>query len=169
MSSYYFDASDAAATDPNNVWTSDANAFDGKTTTTATCATPGSVSSNYLMAEGTNAPASGAAIIDVQARIWGFINAGPATTNYAAIYTDALGELLGTATVVNKTGIGFYGEYVKLTPPSGGWTWTKIAALEVKIYTDANSGTYQTAQVALVEVEVNPTLGSRIYRVQGFQ
>ena len=68
---YYFDGSDATTTDPNNVWTDDTNAIDGSTSTQASTTTAGSITSNYLMAEGTNAPASGNNIRQVRARVYG--------------------------------------------------------------------------------------------------
>ena len=124
---YYFDGSDAATTDPNSVWTSDANAFDGSTSTFADASANGSTSSNYLMAEGTNAISGTAGITQVRARAYG---RNTSVTKNAAIYTDGLGELLGTAVA----GTSAWGSYITLSTPSGGWTWAKVQALETKLY-----------------------------------
>jgi hypothetical protein len=145
VSTYYFNASDAGPTDPGGVWTSDANAFDGNTGTFASTTTGGSTSSNYLMGEGTNAPTSGNTITQVRARIRAS-TADPETVS-AAIYTDGLGELLGTPTRSNV--VQGYGSYVILSTPSGGWTWQKINDLETKIYL-SNTSTF----VSIVEIEV---------------
>lgn len=153
---YYFDGSDAAATDPNSVWTNDANVFDGSIATTATVGVTGSTSSNYLMAEGTNAADNGGTITQVNARIYGGSNTESST--FAAIYTDGLAELLGTPS--KTSGGSGYGSYTTLSTPSGGWTWAKIQALETKIYiTDGGIN----PNVAQVEIEVNFTINLNKY------
>lgn len=131
---YYFNGSDAAASDPNSAWTNDANAFDGSTSTFAETSTNGSVSSNFLKAEGTNAPTTGGAIVKVRARVYvGSLAGGGTGTVHAAIYTDALAELLGTPNRASAT-TGAWGNYVTLATPTGGWTWQKVNDLETKIY-----------------------------------
>lgn len=129
---YYLDASDAAASDPNSVWTTDANAFDSGDDTTADVAVAGSTSSNYLQGEGTNAPATGGTITSVKARLRGAGSLGVEVMN-AAMYTDSLGELLGTASMTAPVSVGWSG-YTTLSTPSGGWTWAKVQALETKLY-----------------------------------
>lgn len=154
-STYYFDGSDASASDPNSVWTNDANAFDGNTGTTASCSTNGSTSSNYLMAEGTNAPSSGGTIVQVRAVIYG---GSTAANTSAAIYTDGLGELLGTPTHSGSAG---YESYTTLSAPTGGWTWAKIQALEVKIYRTSGMSACLPAKVE-VEVTLNGPLLDKV-------
>ena len=107
VAAYYFDGSDAAATDPNAVWTNDANAFDGSISTFASTSAIGSTSTNYLMAEGTNAPASSDVINWVWARV--YAAGGEGTGVYAAIYTDGLAQLLGTAQALGFLSGGFWG------------------------------------------------------------
>jgi hypothetical protein len=162
MATYYFDASDAIASDPNSAWTNDGNAFDGSTATTAQTSSHSSVSSNFLMAEGTNAPASGSEITNVKMRIYGSGNSLGDTAK-ATAYTDGLIESLGEAT---QTGTG-YGSYVTLSVPTGGWTWGKVQSLEVKIYaTIADTN----VDVSKVELEVySDSIPGGIYRVQGYQ
>ena len=106
VATYYFDGSDAAATDPSAVWTDETNADDGSTVTYASVASSGSVSVNFILIEGTDSPASGDGIIRVRARVYGGSN------------------LDG----------GNYGSYYTLTTPTGGWTWAVLQALEVKIF-----------------------------------
>jgi len=164
MATYYFDGSDAGATDPNAVFTNDANAFDGNTATNATTSTIGSVSSNYLMAEGTNAPASGSPIERVIARVFGTYSGANFAVINAAIYTDGLGTLLGTPSTDGNFGAK-YGGYVTLAEPSGGWSWTIIQALEVKIYESASGAA--SLDVARVELEVFfATTGFNINRLR---
>ena len=153
ISTYYFDESDATATDPNSVWTSDSNAFDGSISTNPLCSTDGSTSSNFLLAEGTNAPVNGGAISLVKARVHNRTPGVPQNSGSveAAIYTDALGELLGTP---NKDGDSpGYGSYATLSTPSGGWTWTKVQALEVKLYRTGGALANDT-EPSRVEIEV---------------
>jgi len=165
MSTYYFDGSDAAVTDPNAVWTNEANAFDGSTATEASVATGGSTSSNYMFAEGTNAPSTGTSINLVKARIFGDGDASAATL-VAAIYTDGLGELLGSPSVNSASNA--WGSYTDLSTPTGGWTWAKVQALEVKAYASVISDT--SGQIMRIEIEVySDPYPSTIYRKQGFQ
>jgi hypothetical protein len=152
---YYFDASDGGPTDPDSRWTNDANAFDGSTGTQAALATGfgSSVSSNYLMGEGTDAPGSGATIDRVVARVMsGGTSATPIPIN-AAIYTNGLAELLGTATDVMDVS-STWGSYATLSTPSGGWTWAKVQALEVKIYGPPLDPDPFAATVKRVEIDV---------------
>ena len=48
---------------------------------------------------------------------------GTITLN-AAIYTDALAQILGTPSIVASATITYSG-YVTLSTPTGGWDWTK--------------------------------------------
>lgn len=147
---YYFDGSDASATDPGGVWTNDANAFDGSTATAATSVTNGSAASNFLLAEGTDAPTSGGAITQVRARIYAedsLVQGG------YSIYTDGLAETL-LSNLFAVTSPPNWSSYSTLTTPSGGWTWAKVAALETKVYKDSGPG---TLSVYRVEVEVTYT------------
>lgn len=144
---YYFDASDAAATDPGPVWTGDDNAFDGDITTSATSSTSGSNAANFLKAEGTNAADLGTSINFIRARSYSVTNSNQFD---AEIYTDALGETLGK--VIGSSIIGWM-PYVDLVTPSGGWTWVKVQALEVKIWKSGGGGT--AAGCARVELLIN--------------
>lgn len=159
MATYYFDGSDASATDPNSNYTNDANAFDSMESTYASGTSAGSSSTNYLMAEGTNAPSSGTSIIQVTARV--YKQGGSNTT--AEIYTDGLAEMLGTTT----TSANGWNTPVTLTEPTGGWTWAKVQSLEVKLYKPSGA---PSADAGMVQVEVySDPIPSRIYRIQGFQ
>lgn len=145
---YYFDGSDAAVSDPQAVWTNEANVTDTLQSSLATVNTTGSTASNYVMAEGTNAPSSGATIATVYVRMlhkWGSSNG--ANAGELKVYSDALGELL--ATVANSvTGTtATWTTWAALTTPSGGWTWAKVQALEFKAYRTAGATTFQIAQI----------------------
>ena len=163
VATYYFDGSDATATDPGAVWTNDANAFDGLTSTSASVNTTGSTASNFLLAEGTNAPITGGAISQVLARVYATTTSGEINpTMRAAIYTNALGELLGTPV---KTGAEGWGSYTALSTPSGGWTWQKVNDLEVKLYRDlgfdpltSNAFRVEIEVTSIPQVSTTPTL-----------
>jgi len=162
---YYFDGSDAAVTDPNNVWTNEANLTDSDATpsTFATTTATGSTSSNYMLAEGTNAPTSGDSITQVRARVFGRAPVGGSTLS-AAIYTNTLGELLGTpALATGETDV--WSAYATLSTPSGGWTWTKVSQLETKVYGTAAAATLRAYKV---EVEVTYDAFSPGTEVIGF-
>lgn len=146
IATYYFDGSDGVS-DPNNNWTNEANIFDGSTATQATSTLAGSTSSNYVLGEGTNAPTSGSTITQVRARVYGGINGGGGAL-YAAIYTNGLGELLGTPSAGED--VPAYGSYVTLTAPTGGWTWQALSDLDVKVYASASGN----RTVSQVEIEV---------------
>lgn len=133
MATYYFDGSDAAATDPGSVWTFDADAFDASLANAASCGTNGTISSNFLMAEGTNAPTSGNEIASVRVRAY-TENSGAVTVADIAVYTDGLGELLGILDYKLVTTPPAYSSYLTLNTPTGGWDYSKVAALEVKCY-----------------------------------
>lgn len=160
VATYYFDASDAAATDPGGVWTNDANAFDSDVATSASCSTNGSVSSNFLLAEGTSAPSINGIITQVRMRI--YKNSGIADIiGNATAYTDSLAESLGNATVdCASSGVPAYGSFTTLSAPSGGWTFAKLQALEVKLFaTSSFSGAFEAGRVDL-EVTYDVDQGS---------
>lgn len=147
---YYFNGSDAVATDPQSVWTNDANAFDGSITTNANSTTSGDASSNFLKAEGTDAPTEGKSILQVKVRLYGLVAGGyPSIT--ANVYTDALAELLGSCNSTST--VEGWGNFTILSVPSGGWTWQKIKNLEVKIF--GASGTSYTIYRVEIDVTVS--------------
>ena len=81
-------------------------------------------------------------------------------------YTDGLVETLGTIT--EQVATNTWTSYIDLSIPSGGWTWPKIQALEVKAYGQDNG--ISAPGVYRVEVEAyNDPIPGRIYRIQGFQ
>lgn len=145
---YYFDASDAAISDPGANWTGDASAFDGFPWTIASPTNAeGSTSSNFLHGQGTNAPASGGTISYVRARLYGEYN-GSESQGTGTIYTDGLGESLGVVQVDAGAGsFTGYGSWTTLSTPTGGWTWAKIQNLEVKLYKPGPIGAQGVGQV----------------------
>jgi hypothetical protein len=151
IQTYYFDASDGGPSDPDSAWSDEANAFDGNISTTATgsYAPGGSTSAGFLLGEGTNAPSGTSAIAQVRVRMYGRHSFfGP--TLFANIYTDGLAESLGGVSINSTT--AQWSNYTTLSTPSGGWTWAKIQALEVKIYENGSGD--GTGVPARVEIEV---------------
>jgi hypothetical protein len=95
---------DNTPNDVNTQWTEDEKAFDGSTSTLAY--TTSASTSDYLEGDGTTAPTSGDFIEEVEVRVYGGYDSGS----------------------------GNWSSYVSLTTPSGGWTWTKLNGLTVRIY-----------------------------------
>lgn len=157
VAKYYFDGSDASATDPNGVWTNDANAFDGSITTFATISSgsEGSASLNYLKAEGTNAPSGSGTISSVSVRAYIDVFCD----FQANIYTDSEAENLGTATFTGSVSNPVWGSSTVLSTPSGGWTWAKIQSLEIRIWL---TSTLAVGGIARIELDViyDPFRGS---------
>ena len=103
----YFDGS-ISITDAKNIWTNDANAFNGNTTTFATAGGTQGVNSGALVGAGTSGSInSGSIILSVRARLYG-------------------GGLATRA----------WGSWVTLTAPTGGWTSANIKSLETRLYND---------------------------------
>jgi hypothetical protein len=150
---YYFDASDEGPTDAQSVWMGDEDAFDGDLNTDCGGSIAGTDSNNALSGGGTTAPTSSSyTIVSVKARYLG--NPGNASNDLrAAIYTDGKSELLGTITA---TGSGeVWTAYTTLSTPTGGWTWAKIAALEVYLFLQAYSSGVATVSYVEVAVETS--------------
>lgn len=168
MPIYYFDASDAAATDPNNVWTLEDRLFDGSEATESSVGVQGTTSTNYVMAEGTSALTHYKGIIETVSVRLRAVGDDVGSEVSATVYTDGLAESLGTCTKTATSVVG-YGSYTTLATPTGGWTWEKLAALEVKVYCSTYiGGDTVAAYMVQLNVEVT-TYPSRIYSVQGFQ
>ena len=152
---YYFDGSDDSITDPNSAWINDGNLLTTSITDEVyTSGAVGSSSSNYLHAGGTNAPSSGGTISGVECRIINYVTGGALGT--LEVYTDALGESLGTVTLDKSTGSPVpaslqWSDWTALSTPSGGWTWAKIQALEFKLW-KSQAGTYVSS--SLIEIRV---------------
>lgn len=155
---YYMDASDDGISDPDNVWSNEANIINTSSTSSGTTSTNGSTSTNFVFAGGTNAPGSGATIRNVYARIRGSIS-GSSQSAACVIYTDSLGETLGTITITNTTAA--WSDWILLSVPSGGWTWTKIQALEFKAYKIGGLNyTLSQIQVSVETAESAPDVGA---------
>jgi len=160
MATFYFDGH-SGISDPDAVWTNDANAFDSDNISIASASALGSTSSNFLLGQGTTAPAAGFPIRLVQVRSYSFSFDYIVTIN---IYSAGLGELLGTVSVGGGTG---FGAYVDLAAPTGGWTWQKVQDLEAKAFATGNTAAPRVSIIELA-VFIDPP-ASGIYRLQGFQ
>lgn len=154
MAIYHFDASDAGPTDEGTVWTNDANAFNGNTANSASTSTTGSASTNRLLGEGTNAPTSGGTISQVEARI--HASSTDATGDVQWRVLEDGGTLLVQFTKSNSPAAGDWSSWTQVPPPSGGWTWTKVAGLEW--YAWMSGGT--DVAVHAVQVRVHYDVGN---------
>ncbi len=163
-----FDASDDAVTDGGAAWLNDGNPFDYSLTTAASCGTAGSDASNFLFAGGTNAPAAGGTIQKVKTRIrYAGSNASARTVGWK-VYTDNLAESLGSFTQAMSATTQLWSAWSDLTVPSGGWDWSKVQALEVKIWEVSGGANIQIYQVQIgVETdECAPDAGAVEARVR---
>lgn len=173
---YIMDGSDAAVTDPNNAWSNEANVVDVDASTYGSTNVTGSTSSNYIKAEGANAPASGGTIAKVQVRLANGINTG-SPTGGCVVYTDGEAETLATLSVTPASSQEF-STWTDLSTPSGGWTWAKVQALEFRAYRTSASGTWRLYQIQIgvvteqsavdigaVEARAQPVLDSTVYRL----
>jgi hypothetical protein len=152
---YWFDGSDAAATDPDAVWTDETNADDSDVTTFAYTSTAGSSVSNYLQIEGTDAPASGDTISSVD--VWVYFPAGNETVQcFVSVYEDggtALESNMSFTGEQSSDGAWFSSNNNDIAAPVGGWTWAKVQGLEVRVFTT----TAELLQVAAIGVAVHTT------------
>ena len=143
---------DASPSDPNAVWTWDDRAFNGDEDPTDYAYTfdNGSISLNYNYGKTTNiSEVSGETITEVKVRLFKDNTTG--TVN-GAIYTQSLGELLGTA--ISPDGAS-WGDWLILSTPISGWTWDKVANLEAKLY---KTGGESFIVVNVVKIEVTSEL-----------
>lgn len=148
VDTYYFDASDDAATGTN--WSNLSLAFNGIDNQDASITEP---DVNVMHGGGTNAPITGDTVVQVRGR-WKFRKPSQYTSLSAEWFTDGKAASLGSDTqTVNDSTI--WADWVILSVPSGGWTWAKIAALEVEFtpVMGTPSGSF-TASVFQSEVEV---------------
>ena len=135
---YFFDTSDAGPTDPGAAWSNDANAFDGDSATSAVTTTSGSSGSNYLEGEGTEAPASdGPTLANATISLAIHMAGGGTCTAGFRVTTNAAAETLVDSTfAINGSNLI---HRVALSLPSGGWTYAKIQALEIRHWRDSGS------------------------------
>jgi hypothetical protein len=139
---YHFDLSISGPTDSQSVWSgTESLSFDRILTGGGQCPTIGSDSNNALSGAGTSAPTSGDTISQVRAMIGGFLT--NLADGDAAIYTASKGELLGTAHL--EIASTSFGDWVTLSAPTGGWTWTKLSQLEIYTYLNATGTFYWRA------------------------
>ena len=156
---YYFDGSDAAASDPDSAWTDETNADDGNVATLASTATNGSESSNYLQIEGTNSPSSGGAITQVRARV----NTGSSFLAYSTLSAPA-----GGWTWEKLQGLEFRAWKEASGPGSGSF---------LKWYEDGNAGSTSlgsyiyggSPQISKVEIEVTSSSSGTVQGISTIQ
>lgn len=152
--SYYFDGHDGIS-DPNSAWSNESYLGNYNYTDSdfAQGTTAGSTASNYILVQGTMCGVTGPDITQVRVRLRAYADSNKTVS--ATVYTDGLGEELGTATVFNAGPAT--GSWTTLTAPAGGWTWATLHALECKAY---SNGTFQRVYWVELEVTVDATLGN---------
>ena len=136
----FFDVSDAGPTDPGAVWTNDIGMFDrqdGSRSTASFTNTTGSSSADYLEGQGTDLPPTGPAISSGIVRVRAFRGSPPPAVLGMRITTDGAAETLLDTTQTLDITIANYD--FTLSTPSGGWTWAKLQALEVRVWRDSGA------------------------------
>lgn len=149
-STYYFDASDAAITDPLADWTNDANAADGSTATSASSASILTDTAKYIQIEGTNFPDSSGIVTRVRARL--YIGTSGSYSNYVTLtaptggWTTAQVQGLETRSyfdpdVTNKVRTNFYengtagGTSLGISSSTNGGTGPQLYRIEIEVET----------------------------------
>ena len=123
---YYFDASDDAATGTN--WTNGGSSgFNGDPSSLTSIVEP---NVGVVHGGGTSAPTTGGTVSQVRAR-WKYWVQAAYTSLTAEWFTDGKAESLGSH--VGTPPASTTSSWITLSVPTGGWTWAKIAALEVEI------------------------------------
>ena len=156
---YHFDASDAGPTDEGTVWTDDANAFDGDTGTLAFTTTPGSSSTNRLLGEGTNAPASGGTITSVFVRI--FAGRGAGTASDLGVFIREADDTVRIGTTITLETIAVWSDWEDVGVHTGGWTWAKVQAIKTDIFLSAGD---DRAEVHRIEIFVSHDQGKELIK-----
>lgn len=133
QTTYCVDGSDAAATDPDGVWTDETNSDDCDIDTDATTASTGSSASNYIQIEGTAAPASGDDIIGAIGRI----HNGTDWSSFGIISPPTGGWTYASAQALEVR------VYVQLAAPS---------QLTVQFFADGDAGGTVLGQVGIIYI-----------------
>jgi len=162
---YYVDASDDAAAGTN--WANPAYCVDGGQQSGGQISTP---NVNTLFAGGTTAPTSGGSIDSVNVRVAYYLSAFDSLD--MEVFTNGKAESLWTKSLPPVASTNSLSAWEALSTPSGGWDWTKVAALEFEatpVYTSGSG----IARIYVVQIAVKgtttPTLsaGSGSYSVTG--
>lgn len=151
---YYQVDGNIAITDPDSAWVNDNDAFDGDEFTGATSAASGDDTTNYLRGDGVNVPPErfNAYYTPVQVRVRtkGLVaGLGLPIFLWTRFYDGDDDTALGD--VRNNNGTSDWSGYFLLTPPTGGWTWEKIAGLYAKTWFDDPTG---TGEIDYIQLEV---------------
>jgi hypothetical protein len=74
-----------------------------------------------------------------------------------AVYTDGAAETLLSSTVATANGTATLSSWQQLATPTGGWTWAKVQALEVRLW--LQSGGSGSTSVSSVQIAVATDAG----------
>ncbi|HRP51834.1 MAG TPA: LamG domain-containing protein [Candidatus Dojkabacteria bacterium] len=157
---YYIDNSDnctagSSCQDPDSVWTDDANAFDGDNSTYAYATALGSSTTNYLRADGTNAPSTTSTIVSVKARAYGY-SVSPSDTYIRVNTSSGYNDLYLSVNSPSWT------SYTTLTTPSGGWTWNEVQSISTRIWNEANVENHYIGKIEILVESTNPDAQNEI-------
>jgi hypothetical protein len=157
----YFDASYSGPTDPDAVWTDDANAFDGSTATEAETGTAGTISTNELTGQGhTTSSAKWDNVLHARTRV----------------YTSRTGTATGFWYLYDQAGSWQYSNHGYSNPAPtwspwltveekfGGWTKDDFEQLNCLNFLSSGSGTVHSYR-AEIEWTYAPNLNFSNYRI----
>lgn len=142
---------DGTVVDVNSQWTDDANAADGSTSTYAEATGARSGINGLTIQTNSASNLNNAHIKQVRMRVYAYTNN---STTDPILTCKALGAsnwIYGTAT---KEGAAGWSSYVTLVEPVGGWNWTNLAAMGVRIECDEGVGLAAIIRIYKVELEV---------------
>lgn len=131
-------------TDPANVWTNDANAFDSDEDTHASVAVSGTASSNYLQGAGSNSPSSGTTITALRFR---FKGQSTSSSLGVDIYPPSLFGSLVSGSITSAT-LQWTEWFAAVSNPT---LWTDIQGATARIFAESPSS---AGQIAKIEIEV---------------
>ena len=147
---------DGPTTDSQAVWTDDANAADGSTSTFAYTSTVGSASSNALqLLTNTTIPTSGGTVTKVRSRLYGAVDSSDAGNAKVIAYFGSTYQAPSSKTS-NVVGADYAPDWSAYNAQfAEDWfNWTTLSSSYVKFYAQDFLGTLAGARVYRAELEV---------------
>jgi hypothetical protein len=146
--------------DPLGDWINEAQAVDGIEATGSTNVTtqlPGDIGPLELSGLAV-IPTTGKALRTVKARIHGSATGINGTTYSVEVEIFSAGELLDTITITDEASHVWSSPQSTVSKPSGGWNWTKFAALDFVVKALGTGGAPEP-EVSINVIEIESTYG----------
>ncbi|HRO65764.1 MAG TPA: hypothetical protein PKU78_06080, partial [Candidatus Dojkabacteria bacterium] len=110
---------------------------------------------NYLRADGTNAPSTTSTIVSVKARAYGY-SVSPSDTYIRVNTSSGYNDLYLSVNSPSWT------SYTTLTTPSGGWTWNEVQSISTRIWNEANVENHYIGKIEILVESTNPDAQNEI-------